>query len=404
MDNDRGERMQSKKGIYLLGGLIGTILIFFFILFFVHENTLENGILFKVSFEYENASNITYNFYNQNGKIEKVEGETSYLLEKTDYNSVKLLRKITKKIKETKAPTKEEGITIYNGQNKRYYLIPYNSEAAKELSSLIIDGYIHYEVKRTSDYNFKKEIYLYKENDNLKWSDNGSIPNIIHTYQCTNDNCKYIGLENNHHETILQDNDYYYYNYDNKSKEKLNVDFEITSSKFIKEKDSIVGLELQDNTKNNAYYDLKEKSMITNLEKYHYSTITETLLLKQNNTKKNDKTTYEFIVWDKEQKKDIWKKTIEDKNDINWEVKKSKLKDQDIYFLKRTDKEKISYYVLNKQGEMLLNNKRIELDETGKILLYEKDILKEGEEHYHVYDNEGNFIEVLSMSYAHDEE
>ena len=143
--------MQSKKGIYLLAGLISTILIFFFILFFVHENTLENGILFTVSFEYENASSIQYNFYNQNGKIEKVEGETSFLLEKTDYNSVKLLRRITKKLKESKTPFKEEGISIYNGQNKRYYLIPYESEAAKELGTLKIDGYKHAEIKRTTN-------------------------------------------------------------------------------------------------------------------------------------------------------------------------------------------------------------------------------------------------------------
>ena len=124
--------MKSKKGLYILFTLIGAILIFFLILFLVHENTLENGILFTVSFEYENAKEIEYNFYNQNGKIEKVEGENKFLLEKTDYNAVKLLRKITKKIKETKIPKEEEGITIFNGQNKRYYLIPFDSTADRK--------------------------------------------------------------------------------------------------------------------------------------------------------------------------------------------------------------------------------------------------------------------------------
>ena len=61
--------MQNKKGLYLLLAFIGTILIFFCILFFVHERTLENGILFTVSFHYENAQDITYNFYNKSFKI-----------------------------------------------------------------------------------------------------------------------------------------------------------------------------------------------------------------------------------------------------------------------------------------------------------------------------------------------
>ena len=394
--------MQSKKGIYLLAGLISTILIFFFILFFVHENTLENGILFTVSFEYENASSIQYNFYNQNGKIEKVEGETSFLLEKTDYNSVKLLRRITKKLKESKTPFKEEGISIYNGQNKRYYLIPYESEAAKELGTLIIDGYIHAELKRTTNADLKKELYLYHEDGTLKWTEKGETENIIHTYQCNNENCKYIGVETNDHETVLLDGEYYYYNYVNKSKEKINIAFELSNARLIKEKDNIVGLELQDKEQYNCYYDLAKKECLTSKEKYNYSAINDTLILKKNHLKKNDKIVYELIVWNKEEKKEIWKKSLEDKKEIDWQVKKTNLNNQTIYFLKRLEKEKTSFYVLDELGNMLLDSKRLELDETDKILLYEKDVIKDGEERYHVYDKDGNFLEVLSIAYAKD--
>ena len=57
--------MRKNKGLYLLIAFISVILIFFCILFFMHERTLENGILFKVSFEYDNAKNVIYNFYKQ---------------------------------------------------------------------------------------------------------------------------------------------------------------------------------------------------------------------------------------------------------------------------------------------------------------------------------------------------
>lgn len=397
--------MQSKKGIYLLVGLISTVLIFFFILFFVHENTLENGILFTVSFEYQNAKEISYNFYNQSGKIEKIEGENHFLLEKTDYNSVKLLRRITKKLKESKTPWEEEGISIYNGQNKRYYLIPYNSDAAKELSSLIIDGYIHSEMKRTTNDEQPQEIYLYKDEKNsLNWTNDGSTSNIIHTYSCQNEKCKYITIENDRMETILQDDKYYYYNYNTKTKEEINIDFDLKNGRLIKEKETVIGLELQNEKGLNTFYDLKTKECITSLENYHYSNINEEMILKQKKTTKDNKTIYELIVFDKTEKTNKWKKEMEDKNDMIWNIRKSELKDQEIYFLKREEQNKVSYYVLDSHGNTLLNSQRIELDESGKIMLYEKDIIKNGEEHYHVYDSDGNFLETLSMSYASDAE
>ena len=49
-----------------------------------------------------------------------------------------------------------------------------------------------------------------------------------------------------------------------------------------------------------------------------------------------------------------------------------------------------------------LPERKRELDETDKILLYEKDVIKDGEERYHVYDKDGNFLEVLSIAYAKD--
>ena len=57
---------------------------------------------------------------------------------------------------------------------------------------------------------------------------------------------------------------------------------------------------------------------------------------------------------------------------------------------------------MDELGNMLLDSKRLELDETDKILLYEKDVIKDGEERYHVYDKDGNFLEVLSIAYAKD--
>lgn len=385
--------MQSKKGIYLIAGLISTILIFFFILFFVHENTLENGILFTVSFEYEDGKDIKYNFYNQNGKIEKEENENKFLLKKTDYNSVKLLRKITKKLKESKNPWKEEGISIYNGQNKRYYLIPYQSEAAIELSNYIIDGYIHAELNRTTQKVYN-EIYMYiDQNNTYKYTKDGNQENIIHTYSCESDNCEMIAVAEQKREAILFDNKYYFYNYESNQKDLIEVEFDIKRAKILNWNDQTLGIELKNEKLETIYYDLKRKRALPKEEKMQYSIVNEDLILK-NKQKAN-----ELELYDLQNDKIIWKKEMSEKDNPKWTLLKTTMKEQTIYFLKNEGEKTAYYYVLDEKGNTLLNNKKLELDESEKIMIFEKDIIKDGEDHYHVYDKNGNFLETLAISY-----
>ena len=378
--------MQSKKGIYLLTGLIATILIFFSILFFVHENTLENGILFTVSFEYENAKDIEYQFYNQSGKIEKKEGDNHFLLEKTDYNSVKLLRKITKKLKESKEPFKEEGISIFNGQNKRYYLIPYDSEAAEELSKLIIDGYIHFEMERITNKK-ANELYIYQTEEQLNWTKDGSKDQIIHTYPCLNEDCKIIDIENLT-EMILWDNEYYLYRYDTKEKEELDIKEEAKNAKLLIYENRVLGIEVEDEKGFKAYYDLETKEYKTDFTDDSYSLVNNELLLKQKSTTKEEKTMQTLSVYDYKKQKELWKKEIEGTS--KYSVMKININEVDYFILKKESNTK-TYQLLNNSGEYLLNGKYLQVTEEGYFVIEEKDLSLETSK-YRMYDEKGNFI------------
>lgn len=360
--------MKSKKGLYLLITLIGTIFIFFFILFFVHENTLENGVLFTVSFEYENAKDIEYNFYNQNGKIEKIEGENKFLLEKTDYNAVKLLRKITKKIKETKTPKEEEGITIYNGQNKRYYLIPFESEAASELTSYILDGYIRSELKRKANKSLGTEIYLYQENEKLLSTKDGNKDNIIHTYRCNSADCRMIETEYSFAETVLWDENYYYYNYVTRVKEQIYVEKDFEKSDFIKLDNHIKGLQLQNIKKENAYYSLEKKELITEFENYEYQLVTSDLLLKQKQIKKENSYQQELILMKIQEKNEIWKKEIpvEENTQITITLINP---EKNYYLIEKKQKEKTTYQVLDEFGKEMFDGKNVILTDNQEFMI-----------------------------------
>ncbi len=278
--------MQSKKGFYLIGSLIAIIVIFFLVLFFVHEDTLENGILFKISFEYENAQDITYNFYNQSGKIEKVEQdgeyENAYLLKKTDYNTIKLLRRLLKGRQTMKSPSNEEGITIYNGQNKRYYLLPFESEKAEELSNLIVDGYIHSEMNRIKKEENLKELYLYEdEKEGLTWTKNGSLKRIINTYVCEVEDCMVFHISKEDNETVLWDKVNYIYNYKTGYKEVINTSEPINEVEFLKDQNQILGISLTNDQGKTAFYDLEKKEVLTPFESQSFSLITKDLYLNQ---------------------------------------------------------------------------------------------------------------------------
>ncbi len=376
--------MKSKKGLYILFTLIGAILIFFLILFLVHENTLENGILFTVSFEYENAKEIEYNFYNQNGKIEKVEGENKFLLEKTDYNAVKLLRKITKKIKETKIPKEEEGITIFNGQNKRYYLIPFDSTAAEELTSYIFDGYIRAELKSKANKTLGTEIYLYQKDDELLSTKDGNQDNIIHTYRCNTEDCKMIHTENAISETVLWDSNYYYYNYITRAKEQIMVEQDFISAQYIKLNDTIQGLKIQNKKKENAYYSLNKKEQITTYENYDYQLVTSDLLLKLKKAKNENGYLQELILTTIEEKKEIWKKEIQ--TDEDTEINISLINPEKNYYLvEKIKNEKASYQVLDEFGKELFDGKNVEYNENQEFVI-------QNETTYLFYNLNGEFL------------
>lgn len=343
--------MQNKKGIYLLLAFIGTILVFFCILFFVHERTLENGILFKVSFNYENAQDITYNFYNQSGKIEKIETGDGYknslFLEKTDYKSVKLLRRLLKNLKEKKEPTSDIGITIYNGQNKRYYLLPFDSEAASELSDLIIDGYIHSEMNRITKKDQKKELYLYEKEDTLAWTTNGAEKRIIHTYQCSSDFCQGIYSDSENNEKVLLDEKLYLYNYITRAKEEINTEAEITNVKLLKYQDQLRGLELINKNNQSAYYDLSQKEVLTSFQNQNFSFINNDLLLEVIKTTNENETDFSLRVWNRFTKKEIWKSNIIDQNNTIYSLKEQKNDNITYYILERTSNKKTTYQVLD---------------------------------------------------------
>lgn len=377
--------MQSKKGIYLLTGLIATILIFFSILFFVHENTLENGILFTVSFEYENAKEIQYHFYNQNGKIEKEEKDNRFLLEKTDYSSVKLLRRITKKLKESKEPFPEEGISIYNGQNKRYYLIPYDSEAANELSNLIIDGYIHSEMERITNKK-SNELYIYQTEEKLDWTKDGSKDQIIHTYTCANEECNIKEIKNA--EMILWDNEYYLYNYETKQKEELYIKEEAKTANLLLYENQILGIEVINEKGFKAFYDLNTKEYKTDFTNDSYTLIDTEHLLMQKTTKKENKTVLELCVYNYKTKETIWKKELEDTTKHS--VLKIKINEVDYYVLKKETKTP-SYQLLNNKGEYLLKGENLKVTENGDFIIYDTQLLLESSK-YRVYDEKGRLI------------
>lgn len=383
--------MQKNKGLYLLIAFISLILIFFGILFFMHERTLENGILFSVSFQYENAKPITYNFYNQNGKIGKVENlenyETSYLLEKTDYNSVKLLRRLLKGKKEWKEPLKDEGITIYNGQNKRYYLLPFDSEGAEELSKLIIDGYIHSEIKRTTKKDTPNELYLYEKEDGLNWTKDGSTSRIIHTYQCESEDCKFIYVDKEH-ETVLYDLNYYYYNYMSKNKEMIHTTEVIEHTEFVKWEEKIIGINLQNDKKQWAYYDLSKKECLTDFEIQKNKVINNDLLVTETSKKGETQTTYQLEVWNRWNKDIIFTKEITDKNNVEFELEKK----ENYYILKRIEKKESTYQICKENGESLIPKfgEEIEFDENNQIVIKTKE---NNQTVWERYDQEGNLLE-----------
>lgn len=350
--------MQSKKGLYLIIAFIATILVFFFILFFVHKNTLENGILFTVSFEYENAKDITYNFYNQNGKIEKVEQENSFLLEKTDYNSVKLLRKITKGLKESKEPKKEEGISIYNGQNKRYYLIPYDSSAAEELSRFIIDGYIHAEMKEKANKIIANEIYIYQKAEDYTWTDNGFEDKIIHTYQCSNENCKFLYVSNKEQESILWDNEYFVYNYITRQKEQMNLVEDIAKVNYLKIGNRVVGIELYNEKNQVAYYDMDKKELFTEFANSRYNIINDNYFVEKQMQNQEEATKYTLKIWDRYQKKMVLQKEYIGERKIEYDIREYKNNNETYYAIIKSKDNHKTYEIYDSEWE------KIEIPET----------------------------------------
>lgn len=382
--------MKKNKGLYLLIAFIGVILTMFFVLFFMHERTLENGILFKVSFEYENAKNITYNFYNQNGKIGKVENwenyETSYLLEKTDYNSVKLLRKLIKGKATQKEPSKEEGITIYNGQNKKYYFLSFDSEEASYLSSLIIDGYIHAELKRTTGKTISNEIYLYEKEDGLNWTKDGSVSRIINTYVCEVEDCKYLYVDKEY-ETVLYDKVNYYYNYMSKEKEAINTSEKINQIEFVKWEGKIIGINLQNEEGKTCYYDLSKKECITEFDFHKIKRINNDLLVLQKETKKENGILYELIVLNRWNKETIWKTEFIDQTNLEFEIEQK----ESNYLLKRINKKEETYQLLNESGKTILPKfvEELELDEEKNIIIKTQE---NNQPIYELYSQEGEFL------------
>lgn len=383
--------MQSKKGLYLLLAFIGTILLFFGILFFVHEKTLENGILFTVSFNYENAQDITYNFYNQSGKIEKVEvGEgyqNSLFLEKTDYKSIKLLRKILKGLKERKEKPTEEGLTIYNGQNKRYYLLPFDKETAEELANLIIDGYIHEEMVRLGKKEKYNELYLYESNDTILWTKDGSKQRIIHTYQCSNETCEGIYSDKENNEKVLLDQELYLYNYVTKSKEQIKTEETVNDVKFIKWDNQLIGLELINKLKETAFYDLAQTSLLTKFQKHEFKLINDQIILE---IKKEEK---KFNVWNRFTKEILWNydKLEEEKTYQIIELKNEKAT---YYLLEKEKNNAKTYQILNANWNFFLDQKEfndVKLKEDGMLLVGKK---QEDQLIYEQYDLSGNKVSI----------
>ncbi len=383
--------MQSKKGLYLLLAFIGTILLFFGILFFVHEKTLENGILFTVSFNYENAQDITYNFYNQSGKIEKVEvGEgyqNSLFLEKTDYKSIKLLRKILKGLKERKEKPTEEGLTIYNGKNKRYYLLPFDKETAEELANLIIDGYIHEEMVRLGKKEKYNELYLYESNDTILWTKDGSKQRIIHTYQCSNETCEGIYSDKENNEKVLLDQELYLYNYVTKSKEQIKTEETVNDVKFIKWDNQLIGLELINKSKETAFYDLAQTSLLTKFQKHEFKLINDQIILE---IKKEEK---KFNVWNRFTKEILWNydKLEEEKTYQIIELKNEKAT---YYLLEKEKNNAKTYQILNANWNFFLDQKEfndVKLKEDGMLLVGKK---QEDQLIYEQYDLSGNKVSI----------
>lgn len=368
--------MQNKKGLYLLLAFIGTILIFFCILFFVHERTLENGILFTVSFHYENAQDITYNFYNQSGKIEKVEVgndyKNSFLLEKTDYKSVKLLRKLLKGLKEKKEQPKEEGITIYNGQNKRYYLLPFTSENAQELSNLIIDGYIHSEMTRLGKQEPKKELYLYETEDTLAWTKNGGTKRIIHTYQCSTDTCEGLYSDSENNEKVIKDGDYFLYNAVTKTKEKINTDSKFTNITFLKWENQIIGLELIKNAKEKAFYDVTKKEMSTSFLESDFAVINEELILEISKKEQANQENQSLKVWNRHTKEELWHQEISSEKNTSYQIKELKNDQVKYYLLEKTINQHSTYQIIDSEWNLFLEGKEfvsVELNNENLLIV-----------------------------------
>lgn len=388
--------MQNKKGLYLLLTFIGTILIFFCILFFVHERTLENGILFTVSFHYKNAQDISYNFYNQSGKIEKVEVGEGYkntlFLEKTEYKSVKLLRKLLKNLKEQKEISSEEGITIYNGQNKRYYLLPFSSDAAKELSELIIDGYIHTEMKRITSIESRKEIYLYEHEDTISWTNNGAEKRIIHTYQCNKEDCNGIYSDSNNNETVLKDDKIYLYNYITKTKEEINSDEEIIHVKFLKNENHLIGLELTNNENLNAYYDLTKKETLTSYQKQEFQIINHDFILETQKTPTENQSNFALRVWNRFTKEEKWKINKIDQNDIQYQIQELQNDTSTYYLLTRIQNKKATYQILDSNWKEWNDFKIYEEVELTNDNILKLGIQKDNKMIYEKYDKDGNRI------------
>ncbi len=362
--------MQSKKGIYVIGALLSIVLITFLVLFLVHENTLENGILFKVSFEYENANSITYQFYNQSGKIEKVEtdGETSYsyMLPKTEYNTVRLLRQLLKGLKPSKTPWQEEGINIYNGQNKRYYLLPFDHPVAKELSNLIIDGYIHHEMDRFNNTQDSQEIYLYQTTSGkLEWTNDGSQKRIIDTYQCGVENCYYYKIDQENNISILWDKVNYIYDYKTKYKEVINTSEELQDVEILRYNNQIKGLILENKESQRAFYDYEHKEVTTEFKNQNWTLINDAYLL---NTQTDEPNVW--YVWNyktKEVKQTLSLTNMQNEKYTMLELKNSKAT---YYLLEKESANQKSYQVYNVDFEKLLEDnwyQEVKIEENGDL-------------------------------------
>ncbi|MCI8394322.1 MAG: hypothetical protein HFH86_02435 [Bacilli bacterium] len=384
--------MKNKKGLYLLIAFVGLILVFFCILFFFHARTLENGILFKVSFEYENAQNISYHFYNQSGKIEKKEKdgeyEKNYFLAKTDYNSVKLLRKVIKGLKESKEKSNEEGITIYNGQNKKYYLLPYDSKAAEELSKYIIDGYIHSELNRVAKKELSTELYVYQDKERLQWTREGNQKRIIHTYQCETKECSFLYLTGEEKQAVIFDKVNYFYNYVTGEKEVINITEPLIYASFIKWNNEIYGINLMNEKKETAFYDLEKKTQVTDFALQTFQMMQPGLFFHYEQNKAN-LTEWTLQILKSDLKEKIWETKKMAKENNQFEIQELKSDLATYHILTIYENQTVSYQIFETDFQSLneIIYQDLKFNENGNIIGVKKD-------GYDLYDENGKYLKT----------